>query len=213
MLKIKTIPCNPLGTNCYIASDETNECMIVDCGCMNQMEQDAISSYITAENLKPTLYVLTHGHFDHIMGSQWVFDTYNLQPVICDRDVEVYKDINNDIKKFGFTQEFKMPIIGRCVNDNDEVSFGSHTFKVFNTPGHSKGSVVYYCPEESIAFSGDTLFRGSIGRTDLGGGSMFQIIQSLRMLMQWPDDTRILPGHGPETTIGLEGSTNPYLDR
>lgn len=213
MLKIMTIPCNMLGTNCYIASDETKECMIVDCGAFGEADRQAINNYIEAEGLKPVLYVLTHGHFDHMMGSQWVYDTYGLQPVICDRDAELYKDATNDIKKFGINATFDIPVIGRCVNDGDTVSFGSHTFKVFHTPGHSKGCVVYYCEEESVCFSGDTLFRGSIGRTDLPGGSMFQIIQSLRMMMQWPDNTRVLPGHGGETTIGYELASNPYLDR
>lgn len=213
MIKIKTIPCNMLGTNCYIASDETKECMIVDCGAYSEMEKQAIHSYISEEGLTPTLHVLTHGHFDHIMGSPWIYQQYNLQPVICERDAELYKNINSEMKAFGINETFDMPAIGRCVNDNDTVSFGSHTFRVFNTPGHSKGSVVYLSQEEDIAFSGDTLFRGSIGRTDLPGGSMFQIIQSLRMMMQWSDETRVLPGHGPETSIGYEGASNPYLDR
>lgn len=213
MLNIKTIQCNMLGVNCYIVSDETKECMIVDCGAINNMEEQAIANYIKENGLKPTLYVLTHGHFDHIMGSKWVYDTYGLQPVICDRDAELYKNINQEIVAFGLNMTFDMPAIGRCVNDGDEVAFGNHTFKVFNTPGHSKGSLVYLCQSENVAFSGDTLFRGSIGRTDFAGGSMFQIIQSLRMMMQWPDETRVLPGHGPETSIGLEGASNPYLDR
>ena len=93
------------------------------------------------------------------------------------------------------------------------MTFGNHTINVIETPGHTKGSVFYYCPDEKVAFSGDTLFKGSIGRTDLPGGSMFQIIQSLRMITQLPDDVVILPGHGDKTTIGLELASNPYLDR
>ena len=99
------------------------------------------------------------------------------------------------------------------MKDGSKVTFGNHTFSVIETPGHTRGSVFYYCEEEKVAFSGDTLFKGSIGRTDLPGGSMFQIIQSLRMITQLPDDVTVYSGHGEETTIGLELASNPYLDR
>jgi len=202
-----------LDENCYIVSDETKECMIVDCGAASVMEQTAISDYISEEGLKPVLYVLTHGHFDHVMGGKWLYETYGLQPTICERDAELYKNFRKDSADMGYRVDYDLPIIGRCVNDGDTVTFGNTTFKVIHTPGHSKGSVVYYCKEENIAFTGDTLFRGSIGRTDLPGGSMFQMINSLRLLEQLPDETKIYPGHGYYTTMALEGASNPYLDR
>ena len=202
-----------LDENCYIVSDETKECMIVDCGAASVMEQKAISDYISEEGLKPVLYVLAHGHFDHVMGGKWLYETYGLQPTICERDAELYKNFRKDSADMGYRVDYDLPIIGRCVNDGDTVTFGNTTFKVIHTPGHSKGSVVYYCKEENIAFTGDTLFRGSIGRTDLPGGSMFQMINSLRLLEQLPDETKIYPGHGYFTTMALEGASNPYLDR
>lgn len=202
-----------ISENCYVVSDETKECAIIDCGAHGPFEQEAIRQYIADEELAPKLHLLTHGHFDHVMGCKFIYDTYALSPTICERDAEVYKNAKTLAKDFGIIWDGDMPVIGRCLNDGDEVSFGSHTFKTFHTPGHSKGSVVFYCEEEKVAFTGDTLFRSSIGRTDLPGGSMFQIIQSLRMLTQLPDDTRVLPGHGLETTIGYELSSNPYLDR
>ena len=213
MINIKTVQCNMIDENCYIVNDETKECMIVDCGAMGIFEETFIKDYIKEKGLKPVLYVLTHGHFDHIMGSKFVKDAYGLQPVISDRDAEMYKNFKQDARSFGLEVDYDMPVIGRCVNDGDEVKFGSHTFKVIHTPGHSQGSVVYYCEEEDVCFTGDTLFRGSIGRTDLPGGSMFQIIQSLRMLTQLPDSTQVYPGHGEPTSIGYELASNPYLDR
>lgn len=213
MLTIKRIECNMLSENCYIVNDETKECAVIDCGAHGPFEQEAVSQYITANGLTPKLHLLTHGHFDHVMGCKFIYDTYGLKPVVCERDAEIYKNAQKLANDFGITIDGDMPAIGRCLNDGDEVAFGSHTFKTFHTPGHSKGSMVFYCAEEKVAFTGDTLFRSSIGRTDLPGGSMFQIIQSLRMLTQLPDDTRVLPGHGPETTIGFELSSNPYLDR
>jgi len=213
MLNIKTIQCNMLAENCYIASDETKECIIIDCGAYGKVEENCIETYINDNNLKPTAYILTHGHFDHIMGSKWIYEKYGLQPTICNEDAETYKNFKNEIKSFGFELDCDMPIIGHCINDGDSISFGSHTFSVIHTPGHSQGSVVFYCSSENIAFTGDTLFRCSIGRTDLPGGNMFQIIQSLRKLTQLPDETVVYPGHGPSTTIGYELSSNPYLDR
>ena len=106
-----------------------------------------------------------------------------------------------------------MPPVGKYLTGKDKIAFGSHVFSIIETPGHSPGSVFIYDEEEHVAFSGDTLFRCSIGRTDLPGGSMFQMIQSLRIVCQLPDDTRVYPGHGPETTIGAELASNPYLDR
>ncbi len=213
MLKIKKFECNMLSENCYIVSDETKECAIIDCGAHGPFEQEAIKQYISEEGLVPKLHLLTHGHFDHTMGCKFVSDTYDVNPTVCERDAELYKEGRKLAQDFGIVWNEEMPVLAKCLNDGDEVTFGTHTFKTFHTPGHSKGSVVYYCEAEKVAFTGDTLFRSSIGRTDFPGGSMFQIIQSLRMLTQLPDDTRILPGHGPETTIGFELASNPYLDR
>lgn len=213
MLDIKNIQCNMLAENCYIVSDESKECVIIDCGAYGSTEEAYIKNYISDNNLKPKAHILTHGHFDHIMGAKWVYETYNLLPTICEMDAETYNGFRKDIESFGFTVNYDLPPIGHCLNDGDEIHFGNHTFKVIHTPGHSKGCVVYYCAKENVAFTGDTLFRNGIGRTDLPGGNMFQIIQSLRKLTQLPDDTTVFPGHGNKTTIGYELATNPYLDR
>lgn len=213
MLNIKNIQCNMLAENCYIVSDDSKECVIIDCGAYGNAEYDYIKNYISENNLKPTAHILTHGHFDHIMGAKWVYETYGILPTICEADAETYKDFNQEMVRFGFTIDFNLPPIGHCLNDGDEIHFGNHMFKVIHTPGHSKGGVVYHCAEENVAFTGDTLFRNGIGRTDLPGGNMFQIIQSLRKLTQLPDNTTVYPGHGSKTTIGYELATNPYLDR
>lgn len=202
-----------LAENCYIVSDDSNECMIVDCGAYSPEEKAYIENYVSTNALTPVIHILTHGHFDHVMGAKWIFDKYGLSPTICEMDADAYRNFHTDTKSFGFQFEQDQPAIGRCLNDGDIVSFGNHNFKAIHTPGHSKGGMVYYCPEENIAFTGDTLFRNSIGRTDLPGGNMFQIIQSLRKITQLPDDTIVYPGHGNQTTIGHELSTNPYLDR
>ena len=113
----------------------------------------------------------------------------------------------------GVRLEYDMPPIRKYLTDKDVIAFGNHIFTIIETPGHSPGSIFLYCEKEHVAFSGDTLFHYSIGRTDLEGGSMFQIIQSIRMICQLPDDTVIYPGHGDKTTIGIELAGNPYMDR
>ena len=109
--------------------------------------------------------------------------------------------------------DYDFPPIGKFFEDDEIIRFGNHQFEIILTPGHSRGSVTFYCAEEKVAFTGDTLFHGSIGRTDFKGGSMFQIINSLRFLAQLPDEVRVLPGHGQATSIGEELAHNPYMDR
>lgn len=214
MLNIKTFECNCFSENTYVVSDETKECMIVDCGAFQEHEHVAIETYIREEGLKPVVCALTHAHADHLFGVRRVCDRYAIAPVLCSKDEELYSQFKMQTMNFlGIEPGYDLPAVGRWVKDKDVVEFGNHSFKVIETPGHSRGSVFYYCEEEKVAFSGDTLFRGSIGRTDLPGGSMFQIIQSLRMMTQYPDDVKVYSGHGAPTTIGLELASNPYLDR
>ena len=213
MLKIKTIQCNALAENCYIVSDDSRECIIIDCGAHNPFEQSAIKEYIAAEQLTPVIHLLTHGHFDHAMGSKFVHDTWGLLPTLCERDAEQYKGAKQMAAAMGLIID-DLPVIGKCLNDGDTVTFGNgKSFRVIETPGHTKGSAVYYSEAEHVAFTGDTLFHLGIGRTDFPGGSTFMIIQSLRQLTQLPDETQVFPGHGDATTIGYELAHNPYLDR
>ena len=115
------------------------------------------------------------------------------------------------LQMLGMDLNIDLPAGNLKLTENEDVKFGSHTFKIIRTPGHSPGSVSFYCAEENVLFTGDTLFKGSIGRTDFPGGSMFQIISSLRELAQLPDKTIVYPGHGPQTSIGFELAHNPYI--
>ena len=203
-----------LQENCYIISDETKECVICDCGAYYPAERAAIVDYIRDNGLTPVHLLSTHGHIDHNFGNNTIFDEFGLKPEVHKEDQHLMDMLAEQAEALvGITLDYAMPPVGKYFGDGDEITFGSHRLKVIETPGHSKGSVFFYCPEEAIALSGDTLFRNSIGRTDYLGGSMFQIIQSLRMICQLPDNTVVYPGHGPQTTIGTELSGNPYLDR
>ncbi len=215
MLEIKRIVCNVIQENCYVVSDETREAVIIDCGVQFEAERQALRDYVETNGLHPVHLLATHGHADHNFGNRFVFDTWQLKAEVHKGDEELMQHMPEQAAHF-MRQELTaddLAPVGRWLEGTDVITFGNHTLSIIETPGHSQGSVFFWCKDEHVAFSGDTLFRKSVGRADLPGGSMFMLIQSLRMLCQLPDDTRILPGHGEETTVGLELATNPYLDR
>lgn len=214
MLNIQRFTVNMIRENCYIVSDSTNECCIIDCGAYYEEERKAISEYIKRNNLKPVHLLSTHGHLDHNFGNNTIFDNFNIKSEVSYKDEFLMNDLKGQGKAmFGLGMQYEFPTPGHYFEENESISFGTHKFQVIETPGHTPGSVAFYCKEENIAFTGDTLFRQSVGRTDFKGGSMFMLINSLRNLAQLPDETRILPGHGEETSIGWELAHNPYMDR
>ena len=214
MLRIQTFEVNPLHENCYVVSDDTKECVIIDCGAFTESEQEAIITYINKNGLKPVHNIGTHGHLDHHFGDAAILSAFNLQPEVAEGDkVLMQHPREAALQMLGMDLNIDLPAGNLKLTENEEVKFGSHTFKIIRTPGHSPGSVSFYCAEENVLFTGDTLFKGSIGRTDFPGGSMFQIISSLRELAQLPDKTIVYPGHGPQTSIGFELAHNPYMDR
>lgn len=203
-----------LQENCYIAYDETKECVVIDCGAYYPADHEALVSTISEAGLRPVRLLCTHGHLDHCFGNNTILEKYGLRPEISEADKGMLTSYQRQVRNFYQIQfDYELPAAGATFGDGDTIEFGHSSLKVMATPGHSRGSVCFYSPDSSLLFSGDTLFKGSIGRTDFENGSMMQIIQSLRTLAQLPDDTRVLPGHGPETTIGYELSHNPFLDR
>ncbi len=214
MLEINKFTVNPLRENCYIVSDDTKECVIIDCGACNEAEWNAIKDYIDDCGLTPKHLLLTHAHIDHCLGNGFVYREYGLKPEVHLSEQPLMEKLPLQSEMIlGEPLKGEMPPVGKYFTGNDTVKFGNHTFEIIETPGHSPGGVFFYCKDEKVAFSGDTLFRGSIGRTDFMGGSMFQIIQSLRMICQLEDDTKLYPGHGEATTVGYECVSNMYLDR
>lgn len=214
MLKIQTFEVNPLHENCYVVSDDTKECVIIDCGAFTESEQEAIITYINKNALKPVHNLGTHGHLDHHFGDAAILSAFNLLPEVSDGDeVLMQHPKEAALQMLGMDLNIDLPAGELRLTENNTISFGSHTLRIIRTPGHSRGSVSFYCAEENVLFTGDTLFKGSIGRTDFPGGSMFQIISSLRELAQLPDTTIVYPGHGSQTSIGFELAHNPYMDR
>ncbi len=214
MLKIQKFVCNMLQENCYVVSDETKECVIVDCGAFYNNEQKAIKAYIEKEGLTPVHLLSTHGHIDHNFGNRFIYDTYHLKAEVPAPDEWLMESLADQAVTFiGVRPAEPYPPVGRYLSPQDTILFGSHKIEILSTPGHTPGSVVYYLPDEHTALTGDTLFHLSIGRTDFERGSMMQMMQSLRSLAQLPDETIVLSGHGQQTTIGDELRMNPFMDR
>jgi len=213
MLNIKKFIVNPIQENCFVVSDETRECVIIDCGAVYADEYDAIFRYINEEKLTPVHLLCTHGHFDHCIGNEWVNSTYGLSPEIGGADVFLLNKMDEQVMMFfGVKSDIGCPRPSNILKDGDTISFGTHQLLVMATPGHTPGGVVFYCEAEKVVFTGDTLFRMSMGRTDLEGGNWQDICHSLtKVIATLPHDTTAYCGHGPETTIGYEVRHNPCL--
>ena len=213
MISIKTFAFNLLQENTYVVSDDTLECVIIDCGAYYDDERRAITDYISSQGLKPVRLLATHGHWDHNLGIDTIYQTYGLQVEAAKEDDFIISDIPHNFQSIiGAPLRREYPAVGRFFGPDEVIRFGHHSLQVLKTPGHSPGSVVFYCAEEHTAFTGDTLFRMSVGRTDFDGGSYTQLMSSLaNVLAKLPADTVILPGHGPQSTIDYELRYNPYL--
>lgn len=201
-----------LSVNCYVVSDETNDCIIIDCGAYYPEEAQAIINYIREYQLTPRHLLCTHGHFDHCIGNGYIFRAFSLKPEVHQDDsflMEKMEQQTNEI--LGVTIHLDVPPIGKYLTDSDSIIFGCHTLQILHTPGHTPGGIVFYEATEHTAFSGDTLFRMSIGRTDFERGNYKDMINSLQLLVQLPAETTVYPGHGPQTTLADEVRYNPYL--
>lgn len=212
MMNIRTFQCNMLQENCYVVSDETHEAVIIDCGAFYDSERQAIVDYCRSNQLVPRHLLCTHAHFDHIFGCDTISEAFGLKASLHPDDNIIYQDIDRCCQEFmGMSFERTLPPT-IALSDSDIIHFGTHQLQVLHTPGHSPGCVFFYCKEENVAFSGDTLFRMSVGRTDLEYGSWPDLMHSLQTVVaHLPADTVVYPGHGPRTTISTELAMNPYL--
>ncbi len=202
-----------LSENCYVVSDESHECAIIDCGAYYREEQEAISRYIESHQLRPVRLLCTHAHFDHCFGNGFVYERYGLQPQVHADDAFLMdKMVAQTADIMGTTLPVDVPPYQTFLPALPPVTFGNHSLQIIHTPGHTPGGVSFYCKEEQAVFTGDTLFRMSIGRTDFEGGSYEQMRHSLScVLALLPPQTRVYPGHGPESLIGEELRYNPYM--
>lgn len=209
-MALKSFTFNPFSTNCFVVDSE-GEAAIVDPSCMTEEEIGAVVSYIEASGLAVRHLLLTHGHIDHIFGCNALSEAFGLDWRIHPDDVLLLKNAPVQAKMFGLPLDTPNPP-GDALVEGDQVSLGSITFDVVHTPGHSPGSVSFINREEKYVIAGDVLFRGSIGRTDLWQGSLPVLMQSIfQKIVPLGNDFVVYSGHGPETTIGEEVATNPFL--
>ncbi|WP_028903100.1 MBL fold metallo-hydrolase [Prevotella sp. P6B4] len=214
MITVKSFCFNLLQENTYVVSDDTHECVVIDCGAYYEEERQALVNYINNEGLKPVHLLCTHGHFDHNFGIDTIYQQYGLQPEISADDEWLISDIPGQFEAMaGIRLKRSYPAPARYFRQDEVICFGTHQLQVLRTPGHTPGGVSFYCAEEKSVFTGDTLFRMSIGRTDFERGSYADIMHSLQsVLAALPADTRVYTGHGPQSNIGDEKQYNPYMN-
>lgn len=209
MLKVLTFQFNPFGENCSLAWDETGEGVIIDPGFYDVAEAQNLYMKIEEKGVKPKMILLTHGHFDHIFGVKECSEKFGIPVYMNDNDKSVVTN--------GLSQKFDLKIPDTSfstlpLEDGQAIKFGNTEFKVITTPGHTPGGVCFYGEADKVLFSGDTLFAGCIGRTDLVEGDYDKIIVSImEKLMGLPGDVTVFPGHGRQTGIAEERTHNPFL--
>ncbi|MBB5324695.1 glyoxylase-like metal-dependent hydrolase (beta-lactamase superfamily II) [Anoxybacillus tepidamans] len=207
-MKWERIPLGPLQTNAYILSHLDGTCVVFDPG----SEGGRLVRYIEEQGYQPLAILLTHAHFDHIGAINDVIKKWPVPVYIHEQEREWLSDPLLNGSAYFIGEQVKAVCTPHCLRDEATLTIGNFTFELLETPGHSPGSISYYCREIETVFSGDVLFAGSIGRTDLPGGNYEQLMQSIHdRLLVLPEETVVLSGHGPETTIGTEMDTNPFL--
>ncbi|MBS1765372.1 MAG: MBL fold metallo-hydrolase [Bacteroidetes bacterium] len=210
-MQIQKFTFNPFDENTYVVYDNTNECIIIDPGCYMPEEKEALLSFIKDQQLKPVMLVNTHCHVDHIFGNKLIYDTFGLKPVFHRNELVLLEAAGEYSKQWGIFPE-PSPTAEKYIDEGDIISFGNTSFELLFTPGHSPGSLCLYHAAEKIIISGDVLFQMSIGRYDLPGGNEQTLLESIRTkLLVLPADVKVMPGHGPTTTIGFEKMYNPFL--
>ena len=201
------------GINTYVIFDpEKKECAIVDPGMSSPEEEEAIEDFLAEKGLTLTQIINTHLHIDHVAGVPFLRKKYKAPILAHEGDTLLGIKIKHQVAAFGLNLDIDDIEITEFLKNGDKIKIGNGELEVIGVPGHSKGSIALYDRQGGYLISGDALFKGSIGRTDLPGGNYRELIDSIENeLLSLPDETVVFPGHGPATTIGEEKSSNPFL--
>ncbi|MDF1570978.1 MAG: MBL fold metallo-hydrolase [Bacteroidales bacterium] len=211
MIQLKKMVFNSFQVNTYIIYDETGECIIVDPANYEPVEDQALSAFISEHNLVPVLNINTHCHIDHILGINHVKQAFNVPFRAHENEEKLLSNAPLMGKVFGFNVGH-LPAIDHFIGHGEVIAFGNSELRAIHVPGHSAGSLAFYAPGGEFAITGDALFAGSIGRTDLPGGDYDTLIASISSnLFSLPPATTIWPGHGESSTIGDEIANNTFF--
>ncbi len=211
MITIKSFEVNYFSENTYLLYDDTKEAVLIDCGCLRKEEQKEVSDFIAQNGLTLKRYLCTHLHLDHIFGNEFVHNTYGLSPKPIKRTWRAFppRGASQGVRP---ADEGENVPVGKYLVNGEIIKFGKSELAVLSVPGHSPGGVAFYNKKNGFVIVGDSLFAGSIGRTDLWGGNQDILLAAIKdKLLSLPDETVVYPGHGPETRIIDEKLNNPYL--
>lgn len=211
MLRVEKFTFNPFSENTYLWINENKECWITDPGMYGASEENVLFDYIQLHQLTPKAIINTHAHFDHILGIEAVKAKYKIPFYLHQADLPILENAKGSAMMFGFNFNVT-PQVDHYLNHEDIIKMGTDEVAVRLAPGHSPGSVVFYYPKGGWVIGGDVLFAGSVGRTDLPGGDTDTLMNSIKEQMYTlPNETVVYSGHGPETTIGKEKTSNPFV--
>lgn len=214
MLKVKQFVFNYFEENTYLAIDDTtSQAAIIDPGMLRDSEKKEFDSFVAENGITLTQIILTHAHLDHCFGADYVKSQYNIPVKAHSSDAPLAQSLVEQANRFGLSSRLTSGIeFDVHLADGDVIEIGQSSLKVIHVPGHSPGGIILYDKEDKLAFVGDSIFEGSVGRTDLAGGNHTQLITSLKnKVLSLPDDTVLLPGHGRPTTVLQEKRHNPFL--
>ena len=211
MINVKIFQFNPLQENTYLMYNEGGDCIVVDPGCYTDKERDQLRAFIEAKQLKPVMLINTHCHLDHVFGNKFVHETYGLELHIHAGEQQVLDMAPTSGLMWNLPfDNYSGPV--HFLDESSNLTLGDENIQVFFTPGHSPASISFYASKSGFVIAGDVLFRESVGRTDLPGGSPAVLVKSiLEKLYALPDETIVYSGHGIPTTIGHEKVHNPYV--
>ena len=213
MINATMMTVNMFGENMYILWDEgTHDAVVVDPGMMRDAEREMVTKFIKGQELNVKHILLTHLHIDHITGARWLAEQTGADVCGSALDAQLGRELPEQVAQFHINIETQPLELDRNLADGDTIPLGDEMIQVLHVPGHSPGGLAFYLSQSGLLISGDTIFNGSVGRTDLMGGDMAQLINSIHeKILPLPDETVIASGHGPTTTIADEKRCNPFL--
>lgn len=211
MFLTKSFTFNPVQENSYVLYNESKKCIIIDPGCYFEHEKEELFSFIKSNGLIPVMLINTHCHLDHVFGNKAVAEKYDLQLQAHALEKEVLElaptsGLMYELPFDNYSGEITW------LEEGDTISLDADTLEIIHVPGHSPGSLCFYCKAQKFLIGGDVLFQSSIGRSDIPGGDGDALVRNIKSkLFPLPDDVVVYPGHGPATTIGAEKKSNPFL--